>query len=108
MHTLLAVIAATLAFAAHGLPQADPTIAALQNARRALESQQDKADSQTEEVTRRRAAAYEAHQFEARLAEFAHAWNNFVQEYSDKGTYNLKKARSLSRALKKLQAQLPK
>jgi flagellar biosynthesis/type III secretory pathway protein FliH len=104
MHTLFAV----LVFAAHGLPETNPNSAALQNARRALESQQDQTDSQAEDAARRRAAAFEAHQFEVHLAEFAHAWNDFVKEYSDKGTYNLKKAKLLSKALKNLQPHLPK
>jgi sugar diacid utilization regulator len=108
MHTLAALLIATLVFEGHGLPETNPTYAALQSARRALESQQDQTDSQTEDASRRRAAAYEAHQFEVHLAEFAHAWNDFVKEYSDKGTYNLKKAKSLSRALKNLQSHLPK
>jgi len=107
MHTLFAVVAATFVFAIHGTPQTNPTLDALQSARRAMEQQQDQTDSQTEEAARRRAAAYEAHQFETRLAEFARAWNAFVGEYTAKGTYNLKKAKSLSRALKKLQSQLP-
>jgi hypothetical protein len=107
MHTLVVVLIATLVLAAHGLCQTNPVYTALQNARASMEAQQDQSDSQTEDAARRRAAAYEAHQFEVRLAEFARVWNDFVQEYSDKGTYNLKKAKSLSRALKKLQSQLP-
>jgi translation initiation factor 2B subunit (eIF-2B alpha/beta/delta family) len=108
MHTLVAVLIATLVFASHGLPETNPTYAALQNARRVMESQQDQSDSQIEDAARRRAAAYEVHQFEVHLAEFADAWNDFVKEYSDKGTYNLKKAKLLSKALKKLQPHLPK
>jgi hypothetical protein len=111
MQTLFAVIVATFVFATHGLPEAglpqNPSFDAIQNARRAMELQQDQIDAQTEETARRRAAAYEAHQFELHLAEFARVWNDFVKEYADKGTYNVKKAKSLSRALKKLQSLLP-
>jgi hypothetical protein len=107
MHTYFAVLAVTLFIAFPAWPQSNAPYSALQDARRALEIQMNQSGSPTPEQTSREAAVLEARMFEVHMTDFARAWNDFVQEYSDKHIYNLKKARSLSRALKKLQAHLP-
>lgn len=107
MKTLFVLLVVTLLVVAPSRSQS-PVFASLENARRALEAGSLGADTQTQASAQRRAAAVEAHQFELRLADFARVWNDFVQEYNDKRTYNVKKAKALARALKKLESELPR
>ena len=51
----------------------------------------------------RRAAAEAERQLHERMADFVRAWNDFTEEYTTRGTFNLKKARAVNTAWGKLQ-----
>lgn len=61
---------------------------------------QSRADMET---AKRRAEQEEKRQFELRLRDFVEAWNEWSREYTDRGTFNLKKARKASALFEKLQ-----
>jgi hypothetical protein len=105
MQTFFGVLIA-LAISIAAISQTVTGPAAAREAQRALESLGSQTDARSVDAARRRAAEYEAHQFELHMQEFARVWNDFVKDY-ESGTYNLKKARALSKALRKLESELP-
>ncbi len=50
------------------------------------------------EAARRRAAGEQARQVQRTLAEFVVAWNDFIAEYTERGTLNAKKVRRVRQA----------
>lgn len=60
------------------------------------------------EGVRRRAAAFEEKQFRERMNQFASAWNLFIVEYQDRGTFNVKKAKAVQHAWKIIESNLPR
>ncbi len=60
------------------------------------------------EGARRRAAAFEDKQFRERMNQFAAAWNLFINEYQDRGTFNVKKAKAVQHAWKSIEPDLPR
>ena len=70
----------------------------------ALEEEHNRARREVEE---RKAAEFEKQRFEAEMNSFVLAWNEFANEYIEKKTFNLKKARSLAKAMRKMEGKLP-
>ena len=64
-------------------------------------------DDEGMEEARRKAAGYEAGRFVEQMNEFAIKWNAFANEYRDKGTFNVKKARELGREMRRIEKELP-
>jgi len=60
-------------------------------------------DSVRRSAAERRAAEESLRQLHEKLAEFVRAWNDFTEEYTVRGTFNLKKARAVNAAWMKLQ-----
>jgi hypothetical protein len=52
-----------------------------------------------------RAGAEEAHRLERRMQAVVRAWNSFATEYVDRGTFNLSKAREVTKAWQQLQSE---
>jgi len=63
------------------------------------------ADSVRMEAARRRAAAEEERRLREKMAEFVRAWNDFVQEYTGRGAFNIRKARRITRAWRRLERE---
>ena len=51
------------------------------------------------------AAAEETRRLERRMQDVVRAWNSFATEYVDRGTFNLSKAREVTKAWHKLQSE---
>jgi hypothetical protein len=91
----IAVIAATSVFtaAAQRSPQSPFEIGKLNAAVR------------TGEPATSRASVEEARRLEMRMQDVVRAWNSFANEYVDRGTFNLRKAREVTKAWRKLQSE---
>jgi hypothetical protein len=63
------------------------------------------ADDARMEVARRRAAAEEERRLREKMREFVQAWNDFVHEYTERGTFNIRKARLITQAWRKLERE---
>jgi hypothetical protein len=59
----------------------------------------------TAEAAGTRAAAEETRRLEKRMEDVVRAWNSFATEYVDRGTFNLSKARAVTKAWQKLQSE---
>lgn len=57
------------------------------------------------EEARRRAAREDLRRLHQKMERFVSAWNEFVREYAERGTFNLKKARSINDAWRKLERE---
>ncbi len=51
------------------------------------------------------ADAEEARRLEGRMEDVVRAWNSFATEYVERGTFNLSKARAVTKAWQKLQSE---
>ena len=50
------------------------------------------------DAARRRAAGEQQRQVNERFSEFVAAWNDFIAEYAERGTFNAKKAKRMRQA----------
>ncbi|MBI2680570.1 MAG: hypothetical protein HYX25_06125 [Candidatus Solibacter usitatus] len=91
----IAVIAATSVFA--GAAQRSP--------QSPFEIDKLSAAVRRSEPAHSRAAAEEARLLEMRMQDVVRAWNSFAMEYVDRGTFNLRKAREVTKAWRKLQSE---
>jgi hypothetical protein len=57
------------------------------------------------EEARRRAVREDLRRLHERMEHFVAAWNEFIREYADRGTFNLKKARTTTEAWRKLERE---
>ncbi len=57
------------------------------------------------EDAKRRAAAEDLRRFHEKMMDFVRAWNDFTNEYVQRGTFNVKKARLVSQAWQKLERE---
>lgn len=60
-------------------------------------------DLAEQQIAERRQAEYKKQQFSANANKLAELWNAFTREYNEKGTFNVKKARALSKAFHDLE-----
>jgi hypothetical protein len=65
---------------------------------RIFENLSSRADAARMETARRRAAAEQQREVNERLSEFVAAWNDFIAEYGERGTFNAKKAKRMRQA----------
>jgi hypothetical protein len=65
---------------------------------RIFEDLSGRADAARMETARRRAAAEQQREVNDRLAEFVAAWNDFIAEYGERGTFNARKAKRMRQA----------
>ncbi len=65
----------------------------------------DAAEAARMEEARRRAAREDLRRLHEKMERFVSAWNEFIREYTDRGTFNLKKARTITEAWKKLERE---
>jgi len=56
-----------------------------------------------EQTAARRQAQYKERQFWAKANKVANLWTAFVREFNEKGTFNVKKAREVSKAFHELE-----
>jgi hypothetical protein len=59
----------------------------------------------TSEPATSRGEVEEARRLKMRMQDVVRAWNSFATEYVDRGTFNLRKAREVTRAWRKLQSE---
>ncbi len=71
---------------------------------RILEELSSRADAARMETARRRAALEQQRQVNERLSEFVAAWNDFMAEYGERGTFNAKKAKRMRQAWSALES----
>ncbi len=57
------------------------------------------------EDAKRRAAAEDLRRFHEKMMEFVKAWNDFTNEYVQRGTFNAKKAKLVAVAWQKLERE---
>ena len=57
------------------------------------------------EEARRRAAREDLRRLHEKLEEFVRAWNDFAAEYTEHGTFNVKKAKRVRRAWEQLERE---
>jgi hypothetical protein len=91
----IAEIAATVVFAA--APQRSP--------QSPFEIGRLSATVRTSGPTPTRVNADEARRLEKRMQDVVRAWNSFATEYVQRGTFNLSKAREVTKAWQKLQSE---
>ena len=102
---VLAHAALVLALQSPGAQAQKPSAAGEQDRWQALQRLADgiNDDSVRRSTAERRAAEESLRQLNERMAEFVLAWNAFTEEYTVRGTFNLKKARAVNAAWVKLQ-----
>ena len=64
-----------------------------------------RAPTRTSGWPERRQVTEDTRRFEVRLQELVRAWNSFAAEYTERGTFNIKKARDVNRAWHKLESE---
>ena len=62
-------------------------------------------DTARMEEARRRAAQEELRRLHEKMEHFVRAWNDFIREYSERGTFNIRKARAINQAWRKLERE---
>ena len=72
---------------------------------RELRELADRAAEARLEDARRRTAQEDLRRLHQRMEEFVRAWNDFALEYVERGTFNVKKARSVRRAWERLERE---
>jgi hypothetical protein len=70
-----------------------------------LREVQDKAAAARMQEARRRAELEELRRLNEKMAAFVRAWNEFTEEYAERGTFNLRKARSITKAWRSLERE---
>ena len=65
--------------------------------------QPDPAEQARQEEARRRSEKEDLRRLHEKMQSLANAWNAFVGEYVERGTFNLKKARAINEAWRKLE-----
>lgn len=65
--------------------------------------QPDPAEQARQEQARRRSEKEDLRRLNEKMQNLASAWNAFVGEYTERGTFNLKKARAINEAWRKLE-----
>lgn len=72
---------------------------------RALRELEERREAAIVDQATRRAAKQEAREFESAVREFVEAWNRFAAEYRERGAFNLKKAKAVSDAWRRIEKQ---
>ncbi len=71
----------------------------------AAQDLRDSSDAVHMEEARRRAAQEDLRRMHEKMREFVRVWNDFVYEYSERGTFNIKKAKQITSAWRKLERE---